>query len=233
MAFNPGNPSPGRLAAIAAALLVAGSAQAAAQLGDPRGGGDSIAFEVQSIDPQSWLVSARDLASGESFKFRLPPEAFRGQRFTADLGGARAGAKISVQGPPGARLDEAVIQTPLRSGGPFQRSADEPGFERMRPPGPPGRTGGPGSSGRTSLLGRGRSESQEYEVISVDPRTWVVEARAGDGSTVSLEIDPRTFVGYRFEAAVENLRNGQGFELMAANEQPLRDCCVVKSVPRR
>ncbi len=221
----------------AAALLLAGVTAAAAQPPSPGGGGEEIAFEVQSVDARSWVVTARDLETGELFSFRLPPESFRGQRFQADLGGGGPGEKITVQAPPGARLDKAVIQQPMAAGGPSARSsARGTGLDRGQPSAPGGRPGGVGGrSGPSRQLHPGRRAAGpiEYQVISVDSRNWQVEARGSDGSTVTLGVDPQAFVGYRFRAAVKNLRAGQGFELLATNDRPLENCCTVKGRPGR
>ena len=226
-------------------LIVAGSAaDLIAQSGVGGGKGETVTFEVQSIDPESWVVTARDLESGESFSFRLPPDAFRGQRFRADLGSAGLGRKLSVQAPGQVRLDKAVIERPIAAGrgpagsfearprdgrdqapsGPsaYGRPSDRQGpADYVGAPEAPGRPGGPGSG------------PAEYEVVSVDERSWTVQARGLDGKVVSLEIDPQAFVGYRFRASVKELRSGQGFELLATNEQPLANCCTVKAAPGR
>lgn len=223
------------LGLFAALLLTVGGPLAA----QPAAPGDSVAFEVQSIDRQNWVVTARDLESGEVFAFRLPPEAFRGQRFEADLDDAASGKKISVQGARGARLDKAVIERPIGAGSPSRgRPEGDTRFDRDRAPGPADYGSSPERRGPADYLqsnGRpgGGSGPSEYEVLSVDSRTWTVQARGRNGRTVSLEVDPQAFVGYRFRASVEDLRAGQGFELLATNEQPLANCCVVKIRPGR
>lgn len=216
-------------------LLVTGSA-ALAQPPSPGSGKGMVAFEVQSVDPQSWVVTAQDLESGEMLRFRLSPDAFRGQRFRADLAGARSGAKISIQGTPGVRLDQAVVERPQEESLSESPLSGARTFDRegQRPPaasrGPAQR---PGAMRGGALPGRQGAGPIDYEVISVDARNWQVEARGSDGETVSLEIDPKAFAGYRFSASAKNLRAGEGFELLAANETPLADCCVVKSSLRR
>ncbi len=110
------------------------------------------------------------------------------------------------------------------------------GSDRQPPAGPggyPGARSGPRAPGRQVHPGRRASGPMEYQVISVDSRTWQVQARGSDGSTVTLAVDPQVFVGYRFRAAVENLRAGQGFELLATNDRPLDNCCTVKVRPGR
>ena len=246
--------SPYRVVALGMALMLAAAGIALAQPqppgNSPGNSDDTVAFEVQSIDQQSWIVTARDLESGEEFSFRLPPEAFRGQRFQADLGDAAAGRKVTVAGETNARLHQASVERPLgremRSESGFRMrepGSRESGADRYAVPGGPSKYDAraePHSPSKYSdrpgpLSRRGASSTgpSGYEVVEVDSITWTVTARADDGETVSLEIDPMAFVGYRFRASVKDLRAGEGFELLADNESPLGDCCTLKDRPRR
>ena len=223
--------------ALAATLLVTFGSAALAQ---PGRGGDQVRFEVQSVDRETWVVTARDLASGETFSFRLPPEAFRGQKFEADLAQATVGRKISVQAPPGVRMRQAVVERPVGAVG---GGLESPPGRRARPyrDRPSGGPGSPGGSDRPehpsdyvrSQGPGGGSASKDWEVLSVDPRSWVAQVRGSDGAIVSLEVDPQAFVGYRFSASVRDLRAGEGFELLASNEQPLSNCCTVRGRSER
>jgi hypothetical protein len=229
--------------------LLATASVAAAQSRPPQRSGDAgdlATFEVLAVDPQGWIVTARDVESGEELGFQLPSESFRGLRFMADLSGVEPGRTISVTGEPGVRMRQALVERPLgasmrREGGFGERPA---GGERD-----PGRFAlpeGPGKYGmqdpqrepsrfdnRPPSPGQRGGGSGRYELIEFDAATRTATVRGEDGSTVSLEVDPRAFVGYRFRASVRNLRAGEGFELLADNERPLTDCCIVRERPRR
>ena len=244
---------PHALAALGTVLMLAATAAAVAQPrppGPPGGAAEGVAFEVLAIDRESWVVTARDLESGEEFRFRLPPEAFRGQRFRADVSGAGAGQRISVDGEPNARLPQGLVERPLGAAGRSEGTFGAPGAgdgergaDRYAVPAGPGKyavgseqrapskhTDRPGPlSGR----GGGAAGPKGYEVVAVDAGTWTVTARGDDGATVALEVDPQAFVGYRFRASVKDLRAGEGFELTADNESPLANCCTVKDRPGR
>ena len=221
--------------ALAAAGLFAVAATVAqppaSQPGRPgAGSSDAVEFEVVSLDERTWSVTARDVETGETLRFKLPPKAFVGQRFTADLGGTAPGQKVTVQAPPGARIEQAVVESPLGTGlGRSGLSNDRYERQERRPPGPTGFGDRQRDRNRSRHPGARSSGPMEYEILSVDQRTWTVTARGSDGETVTLEISPEAFIGFRFSAPVSDLQAGQGFALMATNERPLLDCCRVKS----
>lgn len=195
--------------------------------------GESLEFEVVSVMRQNLMVVARDLESGDEFRFRIPPNAFRGQEFTANLAASEAGRKVSVRGTRNARLEELELEAPLglsRSGdqrGGMGRPEGGRGFERpsqwsARPPG--GKSRDRYQLDRTESRGGG---DMKYRVESFDPTTWIATARGADGSQVRLQIDPQAFEGFRFRAPVRRLRKGQGFALLALNQEPIENCCTV------
>lgn len=196
---------------------------AAGRLGDPSTWPE---FEVVSVEPGQWTVVARDLQTGEEFRFRIPPQSFRGQVFSADLANAAEGQRIDAQGQPQATIEQATMQTPLGQGegGSSGRMPGREGMRRQAPPrtdfgsrNPYPRGGGPGDGGGP----------MQYRVESFDQSSWVVSARGGDGSMVELKIDPNAFVGYRFKAPVRSLRSGEGFAILALNQKPIEGCCTV------
>lgn len=210
-----------RIGAAAAALLVfaAVPSRAAEE--------EMIDFEVVSIDSRSWVVTARDVDSGETFRFKVPPKVFEGQRFTADLGSVGAGQALTVEAPRDVRLDKLVVEAPM--GSLSGRPSSDGDREMRRPatrPRPPREPGPPG-------LATGPAGMAEYRVEAVDSRTWTVTAVGPEGSRVQLAVDPEKFEGYRFRASAGSLRRGQGFSLFAGNESPLRDCCTLKSATGR
>ncbi len=183
----------------------------------------AVDFEVVSIDPRSWVVTARDVSSGEQFRFKVPHRVFEGQRFTAEPTGG--GESISVRGMPDARLDKLVLETPLGAPGLGRRNELRGVPGRQRPPQRPPAFEPP----RRPDLRAGAGGPRAYQVVSVDPRQWIVTARAEDGSTLKLRIDPDSFAGFRFRADIARLRKGQGFSLFAPNEKPLENCCTLLS----
>lgn len=197
---------------------------------------DWVDFQVLSIDPEQWLVTASEVGGAGQFQFRMPPQLFRGQRFTADLGDRSAEGRIDVRAEPDARIDEVILETPLGAGGgngsgAFTGPGDRPGTPggplANRPGSPAGPQGSrPGLMGNRPGLARGGG-LQEYQVVSFEPDGWILTARGSDGSTVRLEVDPQAFVGYRFRAPVRELRRGQGFAILGLNELPIEDCCRV------
>jgi hypothetical protein len=186
--------------------------------------GEWLEFEVVSVDPANWTVAARDVQSGEEFQFRVPPQSFTGQRFMADLGSATAGQPVDVQGEPDAQLERLMVESPL--GVTRRGTTAGPGSRPV-----PGRGSPPGADyGRPDPRTQPGSPSQgpmQYRVEAFDSTTWIATARGPDNSVVKLKIDPETFVGYRFKARVRSLQRGQGFPLLAMNQNPIRRCCTL------
>ncbi|MCP4203957.1 MAG: hypothetical protein GY769_18725 [bacterium] len=236
-----------RLAAICGATLLLTASLASAQSDEPppyqRGGGlqegaQMLDFEVVSVDPRQWIVSARDVESRDEFQFRMPPQSFQGQRFTVDLSAARAGQPIEVRGQSNVKIDELVVDAPLGMSGVGGGADGEKGRPRRpdysrdpgrRPPSAPDYAPRPPRAPSDDGFKAERGGPMEYRVESFDPQGWVVTARGSDGSTIKLKVDPDAFVGYRFRAPVRNLRRGQGFTILALNQRPIEDCCTLVS----
>jgi hypothetical protein len=197
---------------------------AAGRLGDPSTWPE---FEVVSVEAGQWTVVAREVETGEEFQFRMPPQTFRGQMFSADLSGIGAGQPVDAQGQPEVNLDQAAtLQTELgQGGGGLGGSRGAGGMRRQAPPrtdfssrNPYPRAGGEGGPGGGPM---------QYRIESVDPDRWTVSARGGDGSTIELKVEPGAFVGYRFKAPVRSLRAGDGFAILALNQKPIEGCCTL------
>lgn len=98
-----------------------------------------IELEVVSVERRDWTVVARDVSGGATFRFKMPPRVFQGQRFTADFSTARPGQKVSVRGVPESQIDDLVVEAALgeaeapgtRRGG----AGSEPGTEMRGAPG--------------------------------------------------------------------------------------------------
>ena len=200
---------------------------------EPQEAGETLDFEVVSVMRQELMVVARDVESGDEFRFRMPAQSFQGQEFTADLSAAPAGGKVAVQGKPNAKLDKLVLEAPLglsRSGGDAS-GGRRPGYRPRSPEAagkPPRRPGD--KSGDRYGFGRqkpGGGGEMQYRIESFDPQEWILTARGSDGSTVRLAVDPEAFVGFRFRAPVRSLRRGEGFAILALNQEPIENCCTV------
>lgn len=182
---------------------------------------DEVVYRVVDVHPASWIVTAQDLATGHQVRFKLNPRAFERKQFRADLAGRRVGQRFSVVAPPDEPLGACCEVTaggapgapPGPAPGPAPRTAPEP----PRRPAPP-RVGSSGGGG------------EPWEIVSVDPRRWIVTVRgSAGGGTVSFKVDPESFVGYEFKADLRAVRQGHGFSLIGINERPLADCCTVVS----
>ena len=162
----------------------------------------SIEFEVVDIDRQGWVVTARAVGSGEELRFRLPPAAFVGKAFDADLSRAKAGDRFSAKGAANARVRA-------------ERTLGWQGKEKGG--GKPGRTGGEGSGGYR--VAQVKSTGDGFEVV----------ARGRGGEQVRFLLDPASLRGYRFHVDPAQVSKGAGFELIAPNREPLRNCCRLLS----
>lgn len=163
-------------------------------------------YEIVEVDPGPWRVTARDTQTGAELSFRLDPSHFRGLTFFADLEAAQPGRRISVTGKPGVQIRGAALVA----------AAEGPGRGR------------PSASARRPAGGRERGGGQEYRVTAVDPKLRGVTAQpVAGGPAVRLEVDPGSFRGYRFEATLSDFVSGSPLTIVARNERPLADCCVV------
>lgn len=170
--------------------------------------GELLDYEVISIEPGSWVVTAKETASGNVVKFRLPPTVFKGKSFDADLGSIQRGARFSVRGPRNARLNNLIMQGP---------SGKQP---RMR-------------KGRSPRLMTSPAAQLGWTIMHVDPRKWIVTAQnRTTGKVAKFQAHPEAFAGFRFRANLRNIRKGQGFSIVTPNNQPISNVCSLLEPPK-
>jgi hypothetical protein len=164
--------------------------------------GESLEYRVMSIEPQGWVVTARETASGNVVKFRLPPSVFKGKTFEADLGTVRKGQRFSVRGPRNARLNNLIVEKPL--------------------------PGGPLKGRRRNKLGGVQGESLTWQIVNVNARKWIVTARNRRTRKIArFQAHPEAFTGFLFRANLRGIRKGRGFAIVTPNNQPMRNCCTL------
>ncbi|NIM16949.1 MAG: hypothetical protein GTO45_33695 [Candidatus Aminicenantes bacterium] len=169
--------------------------------------GEVLEYEVISVEPQSWVVTARETATGNVVKFRLPPAVFKGQTFDANLGSVKRGQRFSVQGPRNARLSQLIVEEGLPGGPP--RGRRKFGKRIPKISGPP-------------------SKPLAWEIVHVDPRKWVVTAKnRRTHKVVKFQAHPEAFAGFRFRANLRGIRKGQGFSIVTPNNRPMNNCATL------
>lgn len=167
-----------------------------------------VEYEVISINPQNWVVTAKETASGNQVKFRLPPAAFKGRTFDADLDTVQPGRRFSVRGPRNARLNQLTMEMPL------------PGKQGPRRLKRPGLLGPP-----TTPMG--------WEIVNVDPSKWIVTARDRRTQRVAkFQAHPEAFTGFRFRADLHSIGKGQGFSIVTPNDVPMSNCATLLELKR-
>lgn len=167
--------------------------------------GEDLEYNVMSIDPKGWVVTARETATGNVVKFRLPPTVFKGQTFDADLGAVQKGQRFSVRGPRNARLDRLIVEKPLPGGPPLGR-------------------------GRTKFEGV-RGESLSWEILHVDARKWIVTAKNRQTHKVAkFQAHPEAFTGFIFRANLRGIKKGRGFAIVTPNNQPMNNVCTLLEI---
>jgi hypothetical protein len=169
--------------------------------------GEVLEYEVISVAPQSWVVTAKETATGNVVKFRLPPAVFKGKTFAANLRSVKRGQRFSVQGPRNARLDQLIVEKGLPGGPPRGRR----NFGKRVP-------GISGPAGRPLA----------WEIVHVDARKWVVTARnRRTHKVVKFQAHPEAFAGFRFRASLRGIRKGQGFSMVTPNNLPLNNIATL------
>lgn len=161
-------------------------------------------YEVLSIDANSWVVTAKDTASGEVVSFRLPPSTFKGKTFDADLANVKPGRNFAVRGPRNERLNNLVMQrTPSRGEDPM----------KMRP--------------RKRMMQMAGGAQLGWVIEDVG-QNWVVKARnKKNGKTMKFKVDPNSFKGFRFRANLKGIKKGEGFSIYAPNERSFSRACTL------
>lgn len=171
--------------------------------------GELLEYEVISVNPQNWVVTAKETASGNVVKFKLPPSVFQGKSFDAELRNVRQGGRFSVRGPRNARLDNLIMEDSMRK---QPRMRKSPGPAGMTPPG-------------GAQLG--------WVIENVDPAEWIVSARnRASGKTAKFKAHPEAFAGFRFRADLRNISKGQGFSIVAPNDRPMPNACTLMEPPK-
>jgi len=170
--------------------------------------GELLEYEVLSINPQNWVVTAKETASGNVVKFRLPPTVFKGKTFDADLGKIQRGGRFSVRGPRNARLDNLLMEGQQAK---QPRKRKDTGPRVMTPP--------------AAQLG--------WVIVNVDPGQWIVTVRnRSTGKTAKIKGHAEAFTGFRFRADLRNIRKGQGFSIVTPNNQPMPNVCTLMEPPK-
>jgi len=181
------------------------------QAGTPEG--DTLEYEVISIDPGKWVVTAKETATGNVVKFRLPPAVFKGKTFDfdADQGALMPGKRFSVRGQMNARLNQLIMENSVARGQPPLR-------------------------GKRAARARFRVQPGKalgWEIVHVDPQKWVVTARNRQNrKVVKFQAHPEAFTGFRFQANLHDIQNGQGFSIVTPNNQPINNCCTIMALEK-
>jgi len=181
------------------------------QAGTPKG--EILEYEVISIDPGNWVVTAKETATGNVVKFRLPPSVFKGKTFDFDAnqGTLKPGKRFSVRGQMNARLNQLVMETSV--------SRDKRSGRGIRAP--------------QARFGVQTGKMMGWEILHVDARKWVVTARNRQSHKIAkIQVHPEAFTGFRFKANLRNIRKGQGFSIVTPNNLPMRNCCTIKELQK-
>jgi hypothetical protein len=169
--------------------------------------GEVLEYKVISIEPQSWVVTARETATGNVVKFRLPPGVFKGQAFDANLEPSKRGQRFSVQGPRNARLSQLIVEEGLPGGSPRGR----------------GKIGK-----RVPKISGPLARPLTWEIMHVDARKWIVTAKnRRTHSVAKFQAHPGAFTGFLFRANLRGIRKGQGFSIVTPNNRPLNNCATL------
>lgn len=166
--------------------------------------GGMLDYEVISIDANTWIVTAREISSGNVVKFRLPPSTFKGQTFDAEIGRVRPGQRFAVRGPRNASLANLVMDTPSPQGQGRGLMRKPP--RMMTPP----------------------SRPLSWEILNVNPQKWIVQAKNRmTHRTAKFKVDPGCFAGFRFRSNLQSVGKGQGFSIITPFSAPLTNCCTL------
>ena len=189
----------GKLMVACLTLLMAGMVVDAKNLQ-----GGMLDYEVISIDAGTWVVTAREIATGNMVKFRLPPSTFKGQTFDAEIGRIKPGQRFVVKGPNNASLGNLVMDTPSPQG---------QGKGLMRKP---------------PRMITPPSRPLTWEILSVNPQKWIVTAKNRMTHKVAkFKVDPGCFTGFRFRSNLQSVGKGQGFSIITPFTAPLTNCCTL------
>jgi hypothetical protein len=167
---------------------------------------EQLEYEVMSIIPHTWIVTAKQTATGNLVKFKLPPAVFVGKTFDAQMMNVKVGERFDVKGPRNVRLDNLLAEEiPERGRRRLRRAADKP---------------------RLAFLKVG--EPLNWEILEVNAQTWEVKAKNIQGvKTMTFKVDPQAFAGFKFYADLTKISKGQGFSIVTPNNLPISDACTL------
>jgi hypothetical protein len=167
-----------------------------------------LEYEVVSIDPAGWVVTAREIGSGETVKFRVPPAFFHGKTFDADLDSLKNGDIFSVRGPKNVHMNNLPVEQPLPETSQGQ---------------PPSKGFAAGAEGGVLT----------WEILNVNPRQWTATAKNRlTQKIIKFKVLPEAFVGLRFQAKLRGINKGEGFSLVTPNNMPMANCCRLLEPPQ-
>jgi hypothetical protein len=162
-------------------------------------------YEVITIDPGSWVVTARETATGDTVKFKMPPTVFHGKTFDANLAGLKKGRRFSIRGQRNARLNQLTLKKPPVPRR-FVRKAKKNRPQRVVP------------------VGR----ALPWKILNVNSRNWVVTAKnTRTGKVAKFKVDPTAFRGFRFRADIRSIKRGRGFSIVTPNNAPMPNACTL------
>lgn len=167
--------------------------------------GPTPEYIVMNIDAKSWIVTAKELMTGNIVKFRLPPSAFKGKTFSADLKNIRKGHPFTARNPKYARLSQPpqVIDAAHREPKSYKYKGSK---NKQIPMGPP-------------------PQRLEWEILELNAATWVVKAKnSRTKETIQFKASPKGFIGFKFKANISNIRKGQGFTLITSDSHTFKNC---------
>ncbi len=173
-----------------------------------------LEYKVQSIDPGTWVVTALETASGNVVKFRLPPTVFKGKSFDANLERVRKGQRLSIRAPRNVKLRQLKMDKPVKG------VKGTPRGVRMRT----GRV----ARARAQALQGSEGTSLPWKILNVNPREWIVTAKnSRTGKIAKFKAHAEAFRGFVFKANLRDIKKGEGFEMVAPNNTPLKDICTL------
>ena len=168
--------------------------------------GEVLEYKVVNIEPRGWVVTARETATGNLVKFRLPPAVFKGKTFSANLQSVKTGQRFSVRGSRNARLSKLVVVKPL---------AGVKGVAKLK---------------KRRLVGP-RVRALGWEIVHVDARRWIVTAKNRQSRKIAkFRVHPEAFTGFRFRANLRSIGKGQGFSIITPNDLPMSRCCTLLEI---
>lgn len=197
----------------AAAIVVLAFAAQATLVYSAGPQGEVLEYKVMNIDPRGWVVTARETATGNVVKFRLPPAVFKGKTFSANLQSVKTGQRFSVRGPRNARLSQLVVEKPL------------PGVKRGVK-----RRQGALKMRKKRFTGTG-VRPLAWEIVHVDARKWIVTAKnRQSGKIAKFQAHPEAFTGFLFRANLRSIGKGQNFSIVTPNNAPIPRCCTLLEI---